>query len=120
MLHGRNSFDISEGERWLKGTYVDMQDFNSTLRRTAQDLNENAPSSKAGSTITETVQPDSDPDNATSPAEIDLLEEVNAWKEESGTNERTQTPDEQSGVVEAEEQETGFRSSVMKRGSSDA
>ncbi|KAI0448626.1 Clavaminate synthase-like protein [Xylaria acuta] len=32
VLHGRRAFDTSSGERWLKGTYVENDSFNSQLR----------------------------------------------------------------------------------------
>ncbi|TRX89480.1 hypothetical protein FHL15_009649 [Xylaria flabelliformis] len=32
VLHGRRAFDTSSGKRWLKGTYVEHDSFNSRLR----------------------------------------------------------------------------------------
>ena len=32
VLHARRAFDVTTGERWLKGTYVDWDDFQSKLR----------------------------------------------------------------------------------------
>ncbi|KAI0543592.1 Clavaminate synthase-like protein [Xylaria curta] len=32
VLHGRRAFDTSSGKRWLKGTYVENDSFNSRLR----------------------------------------------------------------------------------------
>jgi alpha-ketoglutarate-dependent taurine dioxygenase len=32
VLHARRAFDVTSGERWLKGTYVDWDDFQSKLR----------------------------------------------------------------------------------------
>ncbi|RYC65720.1 hypothetical protein CHU98_g501 [Xylaria longipes] len=32
VLHGRREFDTSSGERWLKGTYVENDSFNSRLK----------------------------------------------------------------------------------------
>ncbi|GJC90731.1 gamma-butyrobetaine dioxygenase [Colletotrichum liriopes] len=32
VLHGRRAFDTGSGRRWLKGTYVEDEDFRSTLR----------------------------------------------------------------------------------------
>ena len=33
VLHGRDAFDPSTGERWLRGFYIDWTDINSRLRR---------------------------------------------------------------------------------------
>lgn len=37
VLHGRRQFDTSSGERWLKGTYVDTDVFESRLRALARE-----------------------------------------------------------------------------------
>lgn len=37
ILHGRRAFDISEGERWLRGTYVDGRSYESLLESNIPD-----------------------------------------------------------------------------------
>ncbi|RDW71415.1 hypothetical protein BP6252_07978 [Coleophoma cylindrospora] len=37
VVHGRREFDTSSGERWLKGTYVDTEVFESRLRVLARE-----------------------------------------------------------------------------------
>ncbi|WYZ38449.1 hypothetical protein EsH8_III_000363 [Colletotrichum jinshuiense] len=42
VLHGRRAFDTASGRRWLKGTYVADEDFQSTLRGLRDDRRPNA------------------------------------------------------------------------------
>ena len=41
VLHGRKAFDTASGDRWLKGTYMDHQEFDSKVRVTLRQRWEN-------------------------------------------------------------------------------
>lgn len=43
VLHARRAFDVGEGERWLKGAYVDSDVFQSKLRVLREESNEPLP-----------------------------------------------------------------------------
>lgn len=42
VLHGRTAFDATQGERWLKGTYVDSDVFESRLRVLQEQFQDDA------------------------------------------------------------------------------
>lgn len=109
VLHGRDSFDITEGERWLKGTYVDMQDFNSTLRgKLAQ--------ARQTRTVVRSTQLDNEAAEGGKSADIDLVEELGLWKDESAADEVTDSGSRlEPEPAEVVEEDNGFRSSVMSR-----